>query len=423
MSDLLGFRGLFARFDRQVWGLFGAMIVGVMGSSLVMTFMSIYMYESLGMSMTQVGIADFITTIVGAGAAYAGGAACDAYGRKKVLITGLSLQVLSYLLISLAIDTRVAIPLFILALAFNSFNGSLYRSIPEVMVADVVKAADRVEAYGLLRIGANLGWVVGPVLGGAFLLFTTYGNLFYFTALTTFVYLLIAIFVLRDTKPETAAEKFRLKDIAVIAGDRPFLIFCLIMLCMTIPYQQMYTLFSVYASSYVGLDKFWIGALFALSGLMVALLQYSISMRVSRYRMTSALAVSAVVFAFGFGLLSLSTAFIIPFIAMAVITLGEMIWSPASSTMQANLSPENMRGRYFGFNGLTSSIGWAVGPLFGGILKDSMNNNVPTMWAVIGAMFILCALGFIGLSHIVSKRANMARGMEKLEKIEAKVEG
>jgi MFS family permease len=362
MGDILGFRGLISRFDRQVWGLFGASIVGVMGSSLVMTFMSIYMYESLGMSMTQVGIADFITTIVGAGAAYAGGAACDAYGRKKVLIAGLSLQVLSYLLISLAIDTRVTIPLFILALAFNMFNGSLYRSIPEVMVADVVKAADRVEAYGLLRIGANLGWVVGLVLGGAFLLFTTYGNLFYFTAFTTFVYLLIAIFALRDTKPETAAEKFRLKDIVVIAGDRPFLLFCLIMLCMTIPYQQMYTLFSVYASSYVGLDKFWIGVLFALSGLMVALLQYSISLRVSRYRMTTALAVSAVVFAFGFGLLSLSIAFFIPFIAMAVITIAEMIWSPASSTMQANLSPENMRGRYFGFNGLTSSIGWAVGP-------------------------------------------------------------
>jgi MFS family permease len=160
--------------------------------------------------------------------------------------------------------------------------------------------------------------------------------------------------------------------------------------------------------------------LFALSGLMVAFLQYYISTKVSRHRMTTALACSAIVFALGFGMLSLSTAFFMPFIGMAVITFAEMIWSPAASTMQANLSPENMRGRYFGFNGLTSNIGWAVGPLFGGILKDSMDNNVPSMWVIVGAMFLLCMIGFIGLGKVVSKRSNLANYEKKLEKIEVK---
>jgi MFS family permease len=410
--------GFISRFDRQVWGLFGASIIGVMGTSLVMTFMSIYMYESLGMTMTQVGIVDFITTIAGGAAAYMGGAACDVYGRKKLLVAGLSLQVLSYLLISLSIDARVTIPLFIMALAFNSFNGGLYRTIPDVMVADVVKPGDLVEAYGLLRIGSNMGWVIGPVLGGAFLLFTSYANLFYITALTTFTYLLIALFILRDTRPKAVPERLKMRDIAVVAGDRPFLMFCLLMLFMTIPYQQMYTLFSVYSSAYIGLDKFSIGVMFALSGSMVALFQYYISSKVSRHRMTAALAFSTVVFALGFGMLSLSTAFFMPFMAMAVITFAEMIWAPAGSTLQANLSPEHMRGRYFGFNGLTGNIGWAIGPLFGGVLKDAMNNSVPSMWAVIGAMFLVCTIGFLGLGQIISKKADLAKGYEKLEKIE-----
>ncbi len=412
---LEGLKSLLSRFDRQVWGLVGAAIIAVMGSSLVMTFMSIYMYKTLGMSMTQVGIADFITTIVGAGAAYIGGAACDAYGRKKLLVAGLSLQIVSYLLISLAVDTNAAIPLFILALAFNSFNGGLYRAIPDVMVADVVEPSQRVEAYGLLRIGSNLGWVVGPVLGGAFLMFTSYGNLFLITAMTTLAYLLIAVFILRDTKPKTKPERFSVKDIAVVASDRPFLAFCLIMLFMTIPYQQMYTLFSVYSSSYVGLNEFWIGVLFALSGLMVALFQYPLSVRVGRHRMTSMLALAAVIFAFGFGMLSLSTAFFLPFICMAVITLAEMIWAPASSTMQANLSPEAMRGRYFGFSGLTGNIGWALGPLFGGILKDSMNNNVPSMWIVIGSMFIFCAAAFLVLKRLVPEMADSSNTVKEKE--------
>jgi len=422
MADLLGIRDFIGRFDRQVWALFGASIVAVMGSSLVMTFMSIYMYEHLGMTMTQVGIADFITTIMGAGAAYAGGSLCDTYGRRKLLIAGLTLQVFSYLLISLSIDARLSIPLFIAALAFNSFNGGLYSTIPSVMIADIVEPGRLVEAYGLTRIGSNLGWVAGPIIGGVFLIFTSYANLFYITAITTFTYLLIALFVLRDTRPKIATERFKFRDIITVARDRQFLAFCLLSLFMTIPYQQMYTLFSVYSSAYVGLSQFWIGVLFALSGMMVASTQYYISIRVSRHRMTSMIALGALVFALGFGMLSISTAIFMPFLGMAIITTGEMIWSPASSTLQANMSPEKMRGRYFGLNGLTGNIGWAIGPLFGGVLKDSMNNHVPAMWAVIGAMFLLCTLSFIMLGRAIPEKTNGALKIsKKQETLEKKI--
>jgi MFS family permease len=127
------------------------------------------------------------------------------------------------------------------------------------------------------------------------------------------------------------------------------------------------------------------------------------------------------VFALGFGMLSLSTAFFMPFVGMAVITFAEMIWAPAGSTLQANLSPENMRGRYFGFNGLTSNIGWAVGPLFGGVLKDSMNNNVPFMWAIVGAMFLICAVGFIILKRVVPEKSNSSREPEKEKEMEVPI--
>jgi MFS family permease len=369
------------------------------------------------MSMTQVGIADFVTTIVGAAAAYAGGAASDRYGRKRILVAGLMLQVVSYLFISLAINARVAIPLFVLTLAVNQFCGSIYKTVPDVMVADVVEPDSRVEAYGLLRIGSNVGWVIGPIMGGALLMFTSYANLFYVTAMTTFAYLLIAVFILRDTRPKATPERLKLKDVMVVAADTPFLAFCGLMLFMTIPYQQMYTLLSVYSSAYVGLSEFWIGTLFALSGLMVVLLQYHISTRVSRHRMTAALAFSALVFAIGFGTLSLSTAFIVPFVAMAINTFAEMVWSPAGSTLQANMSPEGMRGRYFGFSGLTSSVGWAIGPLFGGILKDSMGGSVPYMWAIVGAMFLFSMAGFLLLGRLIPSKANYPPAREKaLEK-------
>ena len=52
-------------------------------------------------------------------------------------------------------------------------------------------------------------------------------------------------------------------------------------------------------------------------------------------------------------------------------SMGEIVVSPASSNLVANMSPENMRGRYMGVYGLFSQFGWSMGPLAGGILMDA----------------------------------------------------
>ena len=48
----------------------------------------------------------------------------------------------------------------------SNFFGSLFEPASSAMVADMVEPSRRLEAYGLLRIGQNIGWTVGPLLGG-----------------------------------------------------------------------------------------------------------------------------------------------------------------------------------------------------------------------------------------------------------------
>lgn len=393
-------------FDRQVWTLFVADIINVMGTSLVNTFLAIYMYNNMGLTMTEVGIGFFIAAIIGAAASYIGGSLADSVGRKNILIAGLAFQVGAYLLFSYALDAKLAFPFMVIVMAINALVGSLYRPIPDVMVADVVEPSKRVEAYGLLRIGANLGWIVGPTLGGFLLLFMPYSSVFYITALTTFIYLLIAVFLLRDTKPTAKKEKMSLRDLKLILNDRVFLFFCILWAFMLVPYQQMYTLLSVYCSSYVGLNEFWVGVIFAESGVIVVLFQFMVSAQVKKFKMTTALAVCCLVFALGFAMLATSTLAFLPFVAVVVMTIAEMIWSPAAATLQANLAPEERRGSYFGFSSVFTQVGYAIGPLFGGVLKDSMDNNVPSMWLVVGGMFVICFLGYLLLAKIVPKKAN-----------------
>jgi MFS family permease len=156
-----------SRYDRQVWMLFAAEIVNVFGTSIIRTFLAIYMFQTMHIPMFWVGVALFVSSLAGVVFAYVGGSLADAYGRKKILVAGLLLQIVAYLLISLAIDAGVPYFLFVIVLTVSSLIQGLYRTVPDVMIADAVESGKRVEAYALLRVEANLGWVIGPVLGGS----------------------------------------------------------------------------------------------------------------------------------------------------------------------------------------------------------------------------------------------------------------
>lgn len=394
-------------YGSQVWILFAGTIVATIGSNMVMPFLSIYMYGQMNVSMTMIGLAFFISTVTGAIASFVGGSFADKIGRKPLLIGGLILQVVAYILIGAALSLNAAYWILVAVLSVAFFIDGLYRPIPEIMIADIIEPERRVEVYGLIRVGFNLGVVVGPVLGGILaLVYMSYSSMFIIAAVGTAGYLILALLMLKDTKPKEAAEALRLTDIIDVAMDKPFLMFALLNCLLIIPYSQMYTLLSVYSSAYLGFNTVEIGGIFAISGLMVAMFQFPISAVIKRYRMTSMLALCSVIFAIGFGMIWGITGVVMVYVSMAIITIAEMLWAPASSALQANMSPESRRGRYFGFGNLTGALGFAIGPLFGGLLKDGMGENVPAMWLVIAGMFIISMAGFLLLGKVIPRTAN-----------------
>jgi MFS family permease len=57
---------------------------------------------------------------------------------------------------------------------------------------------------------------------------------------------------------------------------------------------------------------------------------------------------------------------------MVVMTVGELILMPTSSSYVANLAPANMRGRYMSIYGLTWNVAAAIAPVMGGFLNDAL---------------------------------------------------
>ena len=75
---------------------------------------------------------------------------------------------------------------------------------------------------------------------------------------------------------------------------------------------------------------------------------------------------------------------------MAVFTLGEIIALPIGMAYSSNLAPESMRGRYFGFRGMT----WALAGLVGSAGVWLYGQLGSTWWYCSGTIALLGAVCF-----------------------------
>ncbi|BAI62627.1 MFS transporter [Methanocella paludicola SANAE] len=390
-------------YDRRLWILFFGMALNQFGMSIVMPFISIYLYYYQGVSAGLVGFAMFASSFVGAIFQFVGGEMCDRMGRRFTFILGLSILITSFLLLGWAVGAKAHYGLYLLILCMTRVATGLFRPIPNIIATDLVPPQKRLEAFSLLRIGQNAGFALGPMVGGVMAMLS-YSSMFYFTAVTSTIYLLLVIFFISDTRTCIPARRFTLKDLRRIPDDRPFMVFSILVFLVSVVYSQMYSPLSVYSKGFVGIPEVEIGMLFAINGIMVVVAQYFVTRLTDRYRLTLSMALGVTLYALGFGLVAFSHNFLMLALCIFIVTLGELTYMPPQTTLTANLSTEENRGRYQGFSGLTSTLGFAVGPLLGGVLLD----HLPGMyvWLIVGTAGLGCALSFIYLRKLVPHNKN-----------------
>lgn len=386
---------IFSRFDRQVWVLVAGALINSFGTSIAYPFVSLYLYEYMHVSMTEVGFALMVAVAAGGLAQVASGEFCDRFGRKLMMNVGLLLQVVAFLLLAIAIMTHKGYNEFLILMVVKEIAGGLYRSVPQVMITDVVKPGERMEGFSLLRIGGNLGFALGPIFGGLLASYS-YSDMFLLTALTSGAYMLISIFMLRDTLP-SAAERAAGSHHVSVWKDRTFLIYCIISALISLVYAQMQTTFSTYSGGFAHLPEAQIGLLFSLNGFMVVFFQFPVARFLERYRLTTSLAVGSLLYAIGFGMVGLCKGFWTLFLSMFIMTVGELVTSPSSMAMIAQMTHPDDRGRYITVSGFISGAGNAAGPYVGGFLMDMYSSSIETMWAIMGTIMFSTIFGYLFL--------------------------
>jgi MFS family permease len=383
----------FRRFEPQVWVIAAVQLVMATGFSICIPFLALYLHDDRGLSMTLVGL-----IILGAGLCSAvtqafGGALSDRFGRRPILIVASSVSVFLYS--GLAVLIGISAPVWAIAIVYVAGRSvlTITRPVISAMVADFTPKEKLTEAYGILRIGANVGWAAGPALGGYLAAFLPYGWLFGIAASACGVVFLIVLFFVHESS-HWVSRRAGLRDVLPPADDRVFLGFIGLSVLLFIVMGQMGSTLSIFAVDMVGFSTSQYGLLLTLNGLIVILFQYPMTLAVRRLAKFRALILGSLFYVFGYLSLGWITQFGWALGAMAIITTGEIIHAPVTLAVVGELSPSDQRGRYMGLFGLSQTVGIAVGPLVGGLLLDAFPLNPKLVWAPIALIALIAALGY-----------------------------
>ncbi len=193
------------------------------------------------------------------------------------------------MLVSIAIAGAQSFLLISILVIISFFLGSMFDPAANAMIADVVERGKRLEAFGF-RVGTNIGWALGPMLGG-FLAAISYPALFLLTAFTSAVSAALIFFLISESLKKKAVDTVIGKGFASVFKNTNFALLCITTFILFIVVSQMSSTLSVFANHAIGLMEVEIGYLYSINGAMVAISQAPLARFLGRYKISKVLTV------------------------------------------------------------------------------------------------------------------------------------
>jgi len=386
-------RNLYHRFEPGIWVVALIQFFTTIGFSICMPFLSLYLHQDRELSMTVVGTILLAGGLCSAIGQALGGMLSDTFGRRPVLIMAASASVFLYSGLSILIGISAPIWSIVVVYIAGRSMLTITRPVISAIVADLASKERLTEAYGILRIGANIGWAAGPAIGGYLATFLPYGSLFRIPALTCGIVLLIILFFVRESS-RGMGESANLGSVLTTVADRTFLIFIVLSLLVFVVAGQMSSTLSIATVDRLGFSTAQYGLLLTLNGLIVIFFQYPVTVVLQRVAKFRALMLGSLLYALGYLCFGWIARFEWALAAMAVVTAGEIIFSPVTLSVIGELSPQNHKGRYMGLFGLSETVGIAIAPLLGGALLDAFPWEPVLVWMPIALVAVIAAVGY-----------------------------
>ncbi|HVG40142.1 MAG TPA: MFS transporter, partial [Chitinophagaceae bacterium] len=154
------YKNAYGGIPKEVWWLGLVLLINRSGT-MVIPFLTVYL-TGKGFTLGQAG---FIMAVFGTGAilgGYIGGWLSDRVGFFKIQVGSLLINGILFIVLGYMQQLwQVALCIF----ALSSF-GEAFRPANAAAIAAYSNEHNRTRCYSLNRLATNLGWAIGPALGG-----------------------------------------------------------------------------------------------------------------------------------------------------------------------------------------------------------------------------------------------------------------
>ena len=374
------------------WMLALVMLINRSGA-MVIPFLGVYMVNHLHFSLKDTGT---VLACFGIGAVsgnFLGGWLTDKAGHFKIQLISLFLTIPVFVLLPRleTVDTLAA-GVFMLSLVSETF-----RPANSVSVAYYSKPDNVVRSFSLNRMALNLGFSIGPALGG-FLAAISYSFLFYGNAIAASCSGLLFFLYFRnlkgnkkvkeavDDQSEEVAERSPYRDL-------PYLLFSLLCAVFAICFLQLLSTLPLYYRTVYKLSEMEIGIIMAFSGLIVFLFEMLLVHIAERnFSSRTAIITGTLLCALSFLILNLAKGVPVLYFSMFVICIAEILAIPFMSTVTLQRSSAKRRGAYMALNALSFSFGHIFSPFIGTRIAAAYGFDV--LWWGTTAALVIAGAGF-----------------------------
>lgn len=361
---------------------------------MVLPFLGIYMTDALKFSLSETGI---VLSCFGVGAMLGsalGGWLTDLKGHFKVQLFSLLLSVpIFFLLTYLKTPVSLSIGVFILSIITETF-----RPANSVSITSYAKPENITRAFSLNRMALNLGFSIGPALGGV-LAAVSYQLLFYGNGIAAGI-AGIVFYAYFKSKKDRNSRKLKVspvkKEKTGISPwkDTTFLLFSLLCCFYSVCFFQLLSTLPLFYREVHRLSEANIGLILAFNGLVVFLLEMLlVQITEKRLKSSQIIVVGTVFLAASFLLLLIFNAGQwILFFSMFLLSISEMLAMPFMATLTVRRSSKDRQGAYMGLNALSFSAAHVLSPLVGTSIAQHFGFS--TLWVSTALLAIVTAIGF-----------------------------
>ncbi|WP_349878506.1 MFS transporter [Micromonospora sp. HUAS YX12] len=363
-------------------------LVNTVGRGTWLTASALFLTRSVGLSVTQVGVALTLTALVSLVASTPMGYLADRLGPRGLQMAAL----LASAGCTAALVTVRSFTGFLVVGVLMAVADAGTRGARGALIAGAVPPGQRVRTRAYLRAVTNVGISVGTVLAGFALAADTRGAYVTLILLDAATYVLAAAVLLRlPPVPPMPAPAHGPRLIAL--RDRPFLAFTVLDGLMSMHFSLINIALPLWIAGHTTAPNWLISACLLVNTVVVILFQVRASRgtedltgagRAAR-RAGVLLAVACALFAAGGGV---PVAVAVPLLLAGALVhvVGELWHAAAGWGISFGLAPAHAHGQYQGAYGMGMQLGSMVAPVV--VTTLAIGWGVPG-WLVLGVVFLL----------------------------------